>query len=81
MSKHKILIMGAGKIGTTVAGLIARTGDYISYIGDINPPHSLPRIYKNPINFQKLNIKNSSEIVEFIKTNQIEGIVSCLPYN
>ncbi|MBY0379761.1 MAG: saccharopine dehydrogenase NADP-binding domain-containing protein [Burkholderiales bacterium] len=81
MSKHKILIMGGGKIGITVAGLLTRTGDYISYIGDINPPHSLPTPYQNLINFHKLNIENPTEIIDFIRTNQIGGIVSCLPYN
>jgi saccharopine dehydrogenase-like NADP-dependent oxidoreductase len=81
MVKHKILIMGAGKIGATVAGLLARTGDYISFIGDLNPPHTLPQIYSNPIQFIKMDITKAEKIKEFIKLNHIEGIVSCLPFN
>lgn len=81
MSQHKILIMGAGKIGTTVAGLLARTGDYISYIGDVKLPHALPHVHSNPVQFKQLDVKNPITIIDFIKTNQIQGIVSCLPFN
>ncbi len=81
MIKHKILILGAGKIGTTVAGLLARTGDYEAFIGDVNPPHTLPQIKNNPIQFIPMDIKKADAIKNYIKSNQIQGVVSCLPFN
>jgi saccharopine dehydrogenase-like NADP-dependent oxidoreductase len=80
MGKHKVLVMGAGKIGTTVAVMLSRTSDYIVFIADINQP-TLPIINNNSLQFKKLSIKEPNEIISFIKANQINGIVSCLPFN
>lgn len=81
MSKHKILVMGAGKIGVTVASLLARTNDYVAYLSDILAPKKLPLIEGNPIQFVALDVSRAIEIKQFILNNQIEGVISCLPYN
>ena len=81
MHKHKVLIMGAGKIGVTVAALLNQSGDYYSYLSDIKAPHELPKIKSNPIEFVTSNIKEPQKIIQFIKENNIEAIVSCLPFN
>ncbi len=78
---HKILVMGAGKIGVTVAALLNQSGDYLTYVSDLNPPHELPKISKNPIQFIAGNIKEPEKIKKFINDNKIEAIVSCLPFN
>ncbi len=80
-NKHKILIMGAGKIGVTVASLLARTNDYESYLSDIRAPHKLPEIAGNPIKFIPSDIRKTDEIKKFILDNQIEGVISCLPFH
>jgi saccharopine dehydrogenase-like NADP-dependent oxidoreductase len=81
MAQHKMLIIGAGKIGITVASLLSRTGDYVTYLGDIHEPKSLPLIRNNPIQFIHSDIKKPEEIKNFINTNKIDGVVSCLPYD
>jgi saccharopine dehydrogenase (NAD+, L-lysine-forming) len=81
MHKHRILVMGAGKIGVTVAALLNHSGDYMAYVSDINPPHELPKIKNNPIEFVTGNIKEPEKIKKFITENKIEAIVSCLPFN
>lgn len=81
MSKHKILIMGGGKIGTTVAALLARTGDYEALISDLNIPKELPPSYNNTVQFIRGDIKNPEEIKKIITKHKIDGVVSCLPYN
>ncbi len=81
MNKHRILIMGAGKIGVTVATLLARTNDYIAYLSDIKQPHNLPEITGNPIQFLVSDINNSKALCQLIQDNKIEGIISCLPFN
>ncbi len=81
MSKHKMLIMGAGKIGITVASLLARTNDYEAYLSDIRRPNGIPEIPLNPVQFIALDINNADEIIKFIEDNAIEGIISCLPFH
>ncbi len=78
---HKVLIMGAGKIGVTVAALLNQSGDYLTYVSDLNPPYELPKISKNPIQFIAGNVKEPAQIIKFINDNKIEAIVSCLPFN
>ena len=33
---HKVLILGAGKIGALISGLLAESGDYEVHVGDVN---------------------------------------------
>lgn len=79
--QHRILIMGAGKIGVTVASLLAASGDYKAYIADLQPPSFLPKIEKSALEFITMNIKNQTEAADLIKHHGIEGIVSCLPFH
>ncbi len=81
MHKHKILVVGAGKIGVTVAALLNNSGDYQTYLSDIKPPHKLPQIKNNPIQFVEGNISNPEQIKKIIKEQNIEGVISCLPFN
>ncbi len=81
MHNHKILIMGAGKVGITVAALLSHCGDYTIYLSDIKPPHELPLIKDNPIEFVTGDITKPDEIKHFIAEHEIEAIISCLPFN
>ncbi len=33
---HKVLILGAGKIGSLISGLLAETGEYEVHVADVN---------------------------------------------
>ena len=81
MGKHKILVVGAGKIGITVASLLARTDDYEAFLGDIKQPSHLPHVSSNPIKFVIADIKNPLEIKNLILEQGIVAVVSCLPFN
>lgn len=81
MHKHKVLVMGAGKIGVTVAALLNHSGDYLTYLSDIKPPHELPEIKNNPIEFVAGNINKPEEIKKFITDKKIEAVISCLPFH
>ncbi len=81
MLKHTILVIGAGKIGTTVAGLLSNTDDYKVFLGDLNKPNNLPNIKNNPIEFVQTDIEAHEEIKNFIKNNNVEAIISCLPFH
>lgn len=81
MTKHNILVMGAGKIGVTVATLLSSSNDYKVFLGDVNPPHELPKIKGNQIEFVTTNINKPADIKKLIKQEKIKGIISCLPFN
>lgn len=81
MSKHNILVVGAGKIGVTVATLLNSSNDYKVFLGDVVPHHDLPKIKNNPIEFVTTNINKPAEIKKLIKKEKIKAVISCLPFN
>ncbi len=81
MAKHNILVMGAGKIGVTVATLLNSSNDYKVFLGDVAAPQSLPKVKGNPIEFIKTNINKPAEIQKLIKKEKVKAIISCLPFN
>lgn len=81
MSKHGILIIGSGKIGTACASLLAQTNDYKAYLSDLYHPKTLPEIKKNHIEFLVADIKKPKTIIKFIQDKKIKAVISCLPFN
>ena len=80
---HRVLVIGAGKIGSLIATLLANTKDYHVFLGDIaiDAPHLNRLSSQNPnIHLTKLNAQNKEEIVNFIQKNAVQTIVSSLPY-
>lgn len=80
---HRVLILGAGKIGSLIAVLLGNTSDYHLFLGDvaIDTPN-LKRITSkvDTIETVKLNATNESEITQFLKKNSIQAIISSLPF-
>lgn len=81
MTKHNILVVGAGKIGVTVATLLNSSNDYKVFLGDMIAPHDLPKIKKNPIEFVTTNINKPNDIKKLIKKEKIQAVISCLPFH
>jgi len=79
---EKLLVLGAGKIGSLVAFLLANSRDYHVYLADnqINSL-SLKNILSAPhLELVQLDVKKFNETTEFIKKNRISSVISCLPY-
>lgn len=80
---HRVLILGAGKIGSLIAVLLANSNDYQVFLGDIHidSPH-LKRFANKIPNLQlvTLDAQNNQEIAEFLKKNNMQSIISSLPY-
>lgn len=79
---HRVLIMGAGKIGSLITFLLANTNEYEIHLADIQEDNPyLRRLNKLPnFKFIKLDAVDAKPIVEYVKTNKIDAIVSSLPY-
>lgn len=80
---HDILILGAGKIGSLIAGLLAESGDYRVQLADskagaadeVAAAHGLDTI----VPF-KLDATDSAQLVKHVKSQKPVAVISSLPY-
>lgn len=80
---HKVLILGAGKIGSLIAALLAQTNDYQIYLADLHiETHPLADFFGTVphLKLVKLDAEKSEMLAEFLKKNPVETVVSSLPY-
>ncbi len=79
---HKVLVIGAGKIGSLITYLLTESNQYYVFLGDVQPenPH-VKRLGSLP-NFQyvQLDAKDTNAVSAFVKENKITAIISSLPY-
>ncbi len=80
---HRVLIVGAGKIGSLIATLLAHSHDYHVILSDlhIDSPH-LKQLFDKTSHLElvKLDAENPQMISEYLRKNPVETIVSSLPY-
>lgn len=79
---HNVLVIGAGKIGSMIAFLLAQSNNYFVYLADnqadnthVNRMGSLPNF-----KYVQLDAKDANSISAFLQKNKVEAIVSSLPY-
>lgn len=77
----RILIAGAGQIGTTIAHLLCQTQGYQVTLADCSfsqVPQPLQRM--SNIQLEKIDISDTHALTELVHHKKLEGVVSCLPY-
>lgn len=80
---QKILIVGAGKIGSLIAVLLAKSNDYQVFLCDINIDSIyLRRLCEKTNNLQliQFDAQNHEQMSAFLKKNPVQTIVSSLPF-
>jgi saccharopine dehydrogenase-like NADP-dependent oxidoreductase len=81
---QRVLIVGAGKIGNLIAFLLSNSNDYKVYLADINVKNrpDIERVNQKTENLDivELDAQDQHVIEKFLKENQIDAIVSALPY-
>lgn len=78
----KILVAGAGKIGSLVAGLLAECGDYEVIVADKSYEHSDCSRLNNVTGLvlQECDVSDTSAVSQLIQEHKVEAVISCLPY-
>jgi len=80
--KQKLLIAGAGKIGTILAALLAGSGDYSVYLADINTEHASEKLaHLDAVNLIQCDVLDHDTVSHLFQTHAISAVVSSLPYH
>lgn len=80
---HKVLVLGAGKIGTLISGLLADSGDYQVDIADISET-AVQAVVKlhglDSITAHAFDAGNQEALSRHVKQHPVDAIISSLPY-
>jgi len=80
---HKVLILGAGKIGTLISGLLAESGSYDVHLGDVGADiaravvdaHGLPNIRAH-----RVDASDPADLDRQLREHPVDAVISSLPY-
>ena len=79
---HEVLVLGAGKIGSLVAKLLASTKDYNVHLIDVGITETVTNIgakYEN-IHVSEMDCSQKNRLIKYINENGVKSVVSCLPF-
>ena len=80
---HRVLVLGAGKIGSLVACLLSESGDYEVSLGDISFDAS-KRIVEDlglsRVTPLLLDVRHPDAISAYVTTHRFDAVLSSLPY-
>lgn len=79
---HHVLVIGAGKIGSTIAFLLANANDYTIYLADVHATNPAEHRLKNKTNihYNQVDVSDAASMATLIKKHNIEAAISSLPY-
>jgi saccharopine dehydrogenase-like NADP-dependent oxidoreductase len=80
---HKVLVLGAGKIGTLISGLLGESGSYEVHLGDVNESaattvvaaHGLPRLHAHQV-----DAADSAALDRHLTAHPVDAVISSLPF-
>ena len=80
---HKVLILGAGKIGSLISGLLAETRDYEVHVADVNADvaravvdaHALDHLHAHGF-----DARDPAALAAHLRAHPVAAVISSLPY-
>jgi saccharopine dehydrogenase-like NADP-dependent oxidoreductase len=80
---HRVLVLGAGKIGSLLSGLLAASGDYHVDLADVNG-HAAQAVAAGHklanIKVHQVDARNPEELEAHLKAQAADAVISSLPY-
>ena len=81
MRKHNVLVLGAGKIGTLITSLLAKSNAYTVHVSDINIDEIKSQIAnRENLSTSHLDAQDAQALNTFIEKQKFDAIISSLPY-
>jgi saccharopine dehydrogenase-like NADP-dependent oxidoreductase len=80
---HKVLILGAGKIGALISGLLAESGSYKVQLADVDgaAAESVVREHGSTnLTAYALDATNAAALAKHLATHPVDAVISGLPY-
>jgi saccharopine dehydrogenase-like NADP-dependent oxidoreductase len=78
----RILMLGAGKVGSLIACLLSETGDYQLYVGDSNEDaiRHAEELSCSNLPVHNLDALSRPALDGFLSSHVVDAVISCLPY-
>ena len=80
---HRVLILGAGKIGSLAACLLSQRGGYEIHLGDVNleaAKHLVEDLGLERVTPVHLDVRHPDSVSTYLSVHPVDAIVSSLPY-
>ncbi len=80
---YRVLVLGAGKIGSLIGCLLADSGEYDVHLGDITleAPRRLAKELRLPhLTPCALDVRKPDTVSKYLKAHAFDAIISALPY-
>ena len=81
---HRVLVLGAGKIGALVSGLLAEAGDYQVQLADVNgeTAGSVARAHdRRTLGSFTLDGTDAAALAHHLKEHPVDAVISSLPFH
>ncbi len=80
---HRVLVLGAGKIGSLVACLLSQRGGYDVHLGDVSlegPKHLVEDLGLAHVTPTILDVRHPDAVSTYLSTHPVDAVVSSLPF-
>src|SRR5918992_3396362 len=80
---HRVLVLGAGKIGTLISGLLAESGSYQVHLGDVSEDaaRAVAEAHKLPgLKAHRIDAADSASLDRQLQAHPVDAVISSLPY-
>jgi saccharopine dehydrogenase-like NADP-dependent oxidoreductase len=80
---HRVLILGAGKIGALISGLLAESGGYKVQLGDVDAvaAEAVVRAHSSPhLSSHSLDASNAAQLEQHLAQHPVDAVISSLPF-
>jgi saccharopine dehydrogenase-like NADP-dependent oxidoreductase len=81
---HRVLILGAGKIGALISGLLAESGSYTVFLGDVDgaTAKAVVRAHNSAnLTGVALDAADAAALARHLAAEPVEAVISSLPYH
>jgi len=81
---HRVLILGAGKIGSLISGLLAESGTYEVHLGDVSDIAAQAVVAAHgltTLRSYRIDAMLASELDAHLKRHPVDAVISSLPYH